>query len=50
MTTSSDQPKAEPKKLPYTKPQLVVLGTVRELTGTGTGSIQELPGVPTPKP
>ncbi len=50
MTNTNDPPKPEGKKLPYTKPQLVVLGTVRELTGSGTGSIQELPGVPSPKP
>ncbi len=34
---------AETRKLPYSAPKLVRLGTVRELTGTQSGSLTEGP-------
>lgn len=49
MTTTNDQPKPEQTKLPYTKPHLVVLGSVRELTGSQAGSTSEAI-VPNAKP
>lgn len=50
MTTKTNQEsKPEQKKAPYAKPKLVLLGTVRELTGSQAGSTSEA-GFPNTKP
>ena len=48
MTVKDEQKPAQPTKRPYVKPTLERLGTVRELTGAGSGSVTEAYSIPAP--